>query len=339
MSFKGKKRATVEDIARLANVSVSTASRVFNPSWDGKIKDSTRKTVLAAAQELGYFGPNALVRGLNGHKTNIIALLIGQNLGMFYSKAMTRLIDEIRKSGRHALVLTVDPAKDNIDDIVADVYRFKVDGLIITSPATLDIITSIKSVEVPIVSFNRWVQDAAISCVYCDNRAIGRKAADYFIDKGHHKLAAISGLNHVSREGERVQAFAERVTERGGQIVALEKGDYSYQSALIASRRIFEQGQPDGIYCCEDMMAAATIDVAQSEFGLKVPQDLSVMGMDNTIISHFKHYDLTTMAHPFDDMIASTIDILELLIDSMAIQYQRVYSMDIIERSSVRDRC
>ncbi len=335
MTSQNKKRATVEDIARLAKVSVSTASRVFNPKWDGKIKESTRETVLAAASELGYFGTSALVRGLNGNKTNIIALLIGQQLGLFYSKVVTCLIDEIRKTGRHVLVLTVDPSKDNIDDIVADVYRFKVDGLIITSPATLDIITSITSVEVPIISFNRWVKGAEISCIYCDNRVIGRKAADYLIDKGHHKLAAISGHNNVSREKERVQAFAERALERGAEILAIEHGDYSYESALIASRNIFKKCKPDAIYCCEDMMAAATIDVAQMEFGLNVPKDVSIMGMDNTVVSQFKHYDITTMVHPFEEMIKGTIEILELLIESRNIQYQKTFTMDIIERSSV----
>lgn len=335
--MENRQRVTISDVAKLAGVSVSTAARVFNSGWSGNVKTASKEKVLAAAKELGYYGTNALAKSLNGSKTNIIAIITAEQLGSFYSKVVLELINAIKANGKQAMVFPVNPEVNSLTKIVAEVHQYCIDAAIVISPATYDVVRSFNTEDFPLVLFNRGTEDSNISAVYCDNFNVGRMAADFFMDQGLTQLGFLSGNNGPTVQMERLEGFTKRVQERGGVVTHVLDGNYTYASAVpLARQMLASSNRPEAVYCSEDSMAAAVIDVAQREFGLSIPQDLSVIGTDNTPLSEYLNYSITTFAHPLPEMLASTMEILDQLLESNTKQYERVYDMKLVIRDSVK---
>ena len=325
-----KKRISIVDVARWAGVSQATASRVFDPKWEGKIRPETRRAVEDAAKELGYYGTSALVRGLRGTRTGIIALVMGLTTGYLYQEVIMRFVRALRGKGWQVLIFEAEPAR-NVDAMIAQVCSYQVDGIIITAPATTTTeIDSFCETEIPVVVFNRAV------AVYCDGRTAAAAAADFLLSHGHRRIGVITGDANVSKEEGRIEGFCQRVEARGGEITAVIQGDYFYDSGYACAEALLKSQRPEAIFCAEDSIAMGAMDAARERFGLRIPEDLSIMGFDNISIGAFHSYRLTTMRHPLDKMIASTIEILEAMISEPSRQIERIYDMELVQRASVR---
>lgn len=330
------KRISIVDVARKAGVSQATASRVFDPKWEGKIRSGTRAAVEEAAKALGYYGTNALVRGLQGSPSGIVALVVGSTTGYFYLEVIMKFVRELRATGRQVLIFEADPAQD-LATIVAQVHCYRVDAIVITAAATSSaIIDRFCRTEIPVVAFNRPVESGICSAVYCDGVAASAAAADFLLEHGHKRFAVISGDANVSKELGRVKGFCDRARQRGGEILEVIDGDYLYESGYEAAKALLARHRPDAIFCVEDTIAMGAIDAARECFGLRIPEDLSVMGFDNTTVSRFHPYALTTVEHPVAEMIQSVIEIMEQMIASPEIRVKRVYEMKVVVRESVR---
>ena len=118
---KAKKRVSIVDVARLAGVSQATASRVFDPKWEGKIRPDTRSKVEEAAKSLGYYGTNALVRGLQGGSSGIVALVVGSTTGYFYLEVIMKFVHQLRATGRQVLIFEAG-LHENLVEVVIQHY-------------------------------------------------------------------------------------------------------------------------------------------------------------------------------------------------------------------------
>ena len=331
-----KKRVSIVDVARLAGVSQATAARVFDPKWEGKVRPETQAEVEKAAKELGYYGVNALVRGLLGSRTGIVALVMGVTTGYLYLEVIMMFVRALRAKGWQVLIFETEPTQD-VDTVISQVCSYQVDAIVITAPATASsVINSFCETEIPVVAFNRAVQGSHCSAVYCDGRLSATVAADFLLDHGHRQIAVISGEANVAKEEGRIEGFCQRVKERGGIITALVTGDYYYSEGYACAQEILKSGRPDAIFCAEDSIAMGAMDAARECFGLRVPEDISVMGFDDISVSSFHAYSLTTMRHPLDKMIQSTIEIVEAMITDPERRIERIYDMELVVRGSVR---
>ncbi len=336
MNSKKNKRVTIVDVAKLAKVSNSTASRVFDKKWDGLIKDETRQAVLDAAKSLGYLGTSALVRGLQRGRTNMVALVVGRTTGYFYLEVIMKFVRVLHATGRQVLIFEADPEKE-LENIVVQAHQYQVDAIIVTAAATSSsIINSFCDVSVPVIAFNRQVENSNISAVYCDGHAAACKVADFLMDNGHQTFMVISGNANVSKELGRIEGFCKRVEKRGGEILQIASGDYTYESGYAIASELLSIEKPDAFFCAEDTIAMGAIDAARGVFGLRIPEDLSVMGFDNTSVSRFKAYSLTTVEHPIMSMIEGTVDMMAKLLENPAKQMERIYDMRIVTRNSVK---
>lgn len=330
------KRISIVDVARRAGVSQATASRVFDPKWNGKIRPETRAAVEAAAKALGYYGANALVRGLQGSSSGIVALVVGATTGYFYLEVIMKFVRQLRAAGRQVLIFEADPAQD-IATIVAQVHCYQVDAIIITAAATSSaIIDQFCQTDIPVVAFNREVKSEICSAVFCDGAAASAMAADFLLDQGHQRFAVISGDANVSKEMGRVEGFCSRVRQRGGEILEIVDGDYLYESGYAIAGELLARRRPDAIFCAEDTIAMGAIDAARECCGLRVPEDLSVMGFDNTTVSRFHPYLLTTVEHPVAEMIQSTIEVMGRMIEDPKVRIKQRFDMQLVVRKSVR---
>lgn len=331
-----KKQVTSMDVARLAGVSQTSVSRVFNPHASRKPKEEIREKVLRAAEELGY-KPNAIARSLISKRTDIIAIVMGEKIGSFYSIILNKLIEKIQKKGMQILVFNIEP-EESIVNIIERVLQYQIDGLVITGGAlSSDTANECERRGIPLVVFNRYVNEINVSQVYCDDFSAGKEIADYLLNTGHKKVCCISGLKHPTATNYRENGFLERLKERGINECILEHGNYSYQSGYEVAKRLLDtSNKPDAIFCANDIMAMGLLDAARLEFNIDVPEQLSVIAVDDTEQAAWHGYSITTMRRPLDLMIDDTIEILEnKLKDSQMQPVSKVYKMELIRRNSV----
>ncbi|GAA0182939.1 LacI family DNA-binding transcriptional regulator [Clostridium sediminicola] len=332
MKKDGSKFATLSDVAKLANVSTITASRVYNPKWKGKVRETTVEKVHKAAKELGY-NPNGIARSLISQKTNIIAVVIGPNIGFFYERVLTKLIFKIQATGRQALIFVADPSV-GMEAVVAQVHHYRVDAIIVTSPATRsNIMNYFTNSKIPIILFNRAISNTNASAVWSDTIKAVDEVADFLVLNGHKFIGCVSG----EKKAERNEAFIEKLKEYNKKPVYIYEGDYSYESGYKAAiQMLTASNPPDAIFCAGDDMAMGVLDAARIEMGLNIPEDLSVIGFDDNPVAKKPAYDLTTVRQPVHEMIDATIEIIEELLENPEKQILKKIKMELVIRSTVK---
>jgi len=330
---KTTKSATVHDVARKANVSSSTVSRVFNPKWNGKVKIATVERVLEAANQLEY-SPNAIARSLHSSRTNIVAVIMGTQVGYFFEEFFFGLVSTLQASGRQVLVFTFSPEKD-IDDVMVQVRQYRVDAVLLLASATPQTIHRLSSTSLPVILVERQAPESNLSYICSDNYAGACMAAEYLFKMGHRRFGYLSGDASLSPATQRTDGFTETIQRLGGEIVAKVDGDFSYESAVVSLDTFLAAGKFDAIFCADDTMAMGIIDAAHQR-GLSVPEDFSVMGFDNHSISAFGSYTLTTISHNRSKLFAAVLKALDELIDAPDHQVRKVLPMTIVKRSSVK---
>lgn len=320
----------------MAGVSVPTASRVFDSRWNGHIHEQKRQAVLNAAKELGYLGTNALFRSIHNRQTNIIALVVGSELGYFYQSVVMKFVHALREKGKQVLIFEVD-AKQSTAQIISDVYSYQVDAVILTSAATeQDVVGGFEHTGKPLIIFDRLINSSEASCVYCDARAAAGKAADFLMEQGHSTFCVISGNANASKEFGRIEGFCERIKQRGGEILEVAVGDYTIESGYRLAGTLLKRHRPDALFCAEDIIAMGAMDAARQQLHWNVPEDLSVMGYDGSPVSGFYSYNLTTVQYPVDEMIECAVCFMELLLKDNSCQSIRVFEPEIFIGSTVK---
>ncbi len=296
-----------------------------------------RRKVMAAARQLGY-RPNAIGRILSQQASRIIGLVMIRFWNPFYTRLIEEFTSDLQARGYWVLLLNVaDDAE--MEQAVPAALQYQIDGLIITS-ATLSssLAEECARVGTPVVLFNRYGLNSQVNAVCCDNLAGGRMAADALASAGCCRPAYIGGEPGSSTNRDREQGFTDRIAERGLSVYARESGDYSYESGHAAAHRLLaSQPQPDAIFCANDLMAMAAVDVARSDYGLRVPEDLSVIGFDDIDMASWPKYSLTTIRQPVDRMVDATIEVLlQAIHQPQTERVVRFLSPSVVVRDSVR---
>lgn len=284
------------DVAKLAGVSQSAVSRAFTPG--ASIAEKTRQKVLEAAEELGYH-PNLLARSLATNRSNIVALAISYLENPFYAQMVKELSERLRETDRHILLFTA-PDGNQADPALERVLSYQVDALILTATKASEELTQ-KCVKagIPIIQINRESDLKGISTVRGQNRRAGEKAGEHLLSAGHKRFGFIGGSEGSSTSRIREHGFVDYLKSRGVTDIKVAYGNYTFEAATLAARD-FLQGsdRPDAIFCASDYMAFAVLEVAKNEFGLRIPEDLSVIGFDNVPEAAHMAYNLTTFSQP-----------------------------------------
>jgi DNA-binding LacI/PurR family transcriptional regulator len=303
------RRVTSVDVARLANVSQSAVSRSFNEN--GKVSAETRAKVLAAARTLGYT-PNVMARSLITQRTNMIGLVMADITNPFYPTVLEKFTLRLREMGQQVLLFTVPPDQD-ADALLPSLLEYQVDAVIITS-ATLssDMAWTLARQGRPVILFNRYVPNAGVSAVCCDNVEGGRLVANLLLNGGHKRLAYIAGKSNTSTNIDREKGFTDRLRERGITEWLREQGEYTYESGYEATCRLLRSdAPPSAIFCANDIMALGALDAARAACGKRVPEDVSIIGFDDIPTANWPAYNLTTIRQPVNRMISATLDLLK----------------------------
>ncbi len=301
-------KVTSQDVAKLAGVSQSAVSRVFTPGASASAR--TAEKVRQAAAELGY-RPNVLARSLITGRSRMIGLVVAYLENYFYPEAVERLSNALQAEGYHVLVFMTSQTTGNIDHVLEEILDYQVDGIIMASVGlSSDLTRKCQAAGVPVVLFNRS-QDDDVWAVTSDNKAGGRRVAELFLAAGHDRIGYIAGWEGASTQRDREAGFVETLAAGGKTLSAREVGDFKADVAKEAARRMFAgPDKPDAVFVANDHMAIVVMDVLRFELGLRVPEDVSVVGYDDVPPASWAAYDLTTIRQSADEMVTATLDLL-----------------------------
>lgn len=309
---KPPERVTSADVARLAGVSQSAVSRVFTPG--ASVSPRTAAKVRAAAERLGY-RPNVLARSLITGRTRIIGLVVAYLDNQFYPVALELLSRALQARGYHILVFMAGDAGDSgeaVAEVVRELLDYQVEGLVTASVAMTDELTArCSAAGIPVVLFNRGQDDPRLSEVTSDNVAGARRATEFLIAGGHRRIAHVMGWQGSSTGRDRARGFRAAMAAAGLAPHGLIDGMYRRETAAAATRELFEATvPPDAVFVGNDHMAFAVMDTIRHELGLRIPEDVSVVGYDDVPMAAWPAYDLTTVRQPVHRMVEATVEAL-----------------------------
>ena len=304
--------ASIEDVAKRANVSISTVSRVLNRR--NIVNPATCKRVEEAIAELGY-RPNVFARGLMLRKSNILGLVLPDLHGEFYSEVIRGANLKTRELGYHLLVSSVSAEDDGQDVLSAVGTQGLVDGLIVmVTEMSSRIRSSLAGAEMPLVVLDGDVQGVEHDTVAIDHHKGAEAMVRHLIESNADDRVLFIGGHETNLDTiDRLNAYRKVLAEVGRQpgpedVVHL---DYRYETAFdYASERVLKWAeQPTTVFAANDEMAAGVIDAAIAST-LAVPGDIRVVGFDDTRIAQLTRPRLTTVRVPMADMGAKAIELL-----------------------------
>ena len=317
-------RVTSKDVAKLAGVSQSAVSRVFTAG--GSVSPQTRKKVHASAKKLGY-RPNVLARGLITGRSRIIGVVAGYLENQFYPEAIRKLTANFQTKGYHTLIFITDSKGENMDDILSEILDYKVDALVIAS-VTMSSLLARRCLQegIPVVLFNRAQEDESLNAVCSHNYHGGKKVAEHLLDIGCRRPGYIAGLETAMTQRDREMGFVNGLESKGVAIIGRAVGNFDFAEAKIATETLFRQPDPpDCVFVANDHMAFAVLDTLRHDIGLRVPEDVCVVGYDDVPIAAWPSYDLTTVRQPINQMVEETVSIVMKAIDNPDMERRRIY--------------
>ncbi len=329
-------KVTATQVAERAGVSQSAVSRVFTPG--ASVSRKTAEKVRKVADEMGY-RPNVLARSLITGRSRIIGVVVAYFENQFYPDAVEKLSNALQREGYHVLIFMASQTAGNIDGVLDEIIDYQVDGLIMASVAmSSELAERCEAAGIPVVLFNRSQDGDRVSAVTSNNVAGGRKMAEFLLAGGHRRIAHIAGWEGASTQRDRERGFVEGLRAAGQDLFDRTVGDFHFDSTMQAARDMFAKDQkPDAVFVANDHMAFAVMDVVRTEFGLRVPEDVSIVGYDDVPIAAWPSYDLTTIRQRSNIMVEETIDLLLTQIEDVGAAPRHI-AVDgpLIVRSSAR---
>ncbi|AIQ11657.1 LacI family DNA-binding transcriptional regulator [Paenibacillus durus] len=328
---------TIKDVAKMANVSIATVSRVLNNL--GGYSDKTKQRVNEAIRELGY-QPNAIARGLINKRTQTLGVLFPNVSSSFSSDILQGVEDFAHSRNYSVLVCNTDGEEKRTMKYLQLLREKQVDGIIFSSSMLKDeYYETIKSMKIPVVLISSQSNYPAIPYVTINDRLAACDAVEYLINRGHRKIAMIAGTeNDVLTGAPRMDGYLRALRKHRIPIDEryLVHGDFRFESGCKALETLLRTA-PDitAIFAASDEMAIGVLSAA-SRHGLKVPDDLSVIGFDGLQLSNMVVPPLTTVSQPLQEMGKIAAETLIRSIETGETAEGIIVSHSIVERQTVR---
>ncbi|WP_187373156.1 catabolite control protein A [Bacillus rubiinfantis] len=331
---------TIYDVAREANVSMATVSRVVN--GNPNVKPVTRKKVLEVIERLGYV-PNAVARGLASKKTTTVGVIIPDISNIFFAE-LARGIEDIATMYKYNIILSnSDQNKDKELHLFHTMLGKQVDGIVFMSGhITEDHVTEFEKSQLPIVLAGSIEPTETIPSVNIDYEQAAFDSVKEFIERGHRHIAFVNGpLYEPDITVKKLNGYKRALAE--GNIPFNEdfiiEGDYTYDSGLEAIEKMLELPEkPTAVFVGADEMALGVVHGAQDK-GFQIPEDLEVITSDNTRLSLMVRPQLTTVVQPLYDIGAVAMRLLTKLMNKEKVEEQIVVLPHRIEhRQSTKEQ-
>ncbi len=319
---------TLEDIARMAGVSRSTVSRVLN--HHPHVRPEVRERVWEVVRRVGY-QPHAAARSLATQKTQIIGLIIPEAVSTlfadpFFPLLITGITDACYQHGYHLMLSLFTTPQQEAELSTQLLGGGYLDGVILASTRLDDpLIERLLSGRIPFVLIGRH-SDPRVNYVDVDNVAGARMAVDYLLRQGHRRVATITGPLNMAAGQDRLEGYKQALQARHLPVdeALIVEGDFTEQGGMAAMRRLLALAErPTAVFAASDTMAIGAIK-AIKDAGLRVPDDITVVGFDDIPQASYLDPPLTTVRQPIAQLGKTAVHILVDLIRYGAERTQRV---------------
>ncbi|RTQ95094.1 LacI family DNA-binding transcriptional regulator [Lysinibacillus telephonicus] len=329
-------KVNIYDVAKAANVSIATVSKVINNT--GRIGEKTRQKVLDVINELEY-KPNLIASALMGKNTCTIGFILPDLANPFFS-VLARYVEDVASSFNYNVVIcSTDYSTEKEEMYVSLLMQKNVDGFILASGfENFDTIKKIQESNIPIVLVARNAPNGDdLNLVSISDYDAGYNATTYLISQGHQNISIIA--RDIWSNRERFRGYVDAMKNNG--LIPMNEIYYAKESTIQAGYnsllQIMEESQikPTAIFACNDLMAAGAIKSCK-KLGLQVPNDISIIGFDNTIITEIIEPPLTTVAQPQKTIAVEAVNLLMNAINGDTEGRKIILDTEIIERETVK---
>jgi len=327
---------TIKDVAKASGVSVATVSRVLH-NLSG-YSEKTKQNVLKAVEELGY-QPNAIARGLINKRTQTIGVLVPDVSSSFSSEILHGIEQVANDKGFSVIMCNTDEDGKRTLKYLQVLGEKQVDGVIFTSGSLEDeYYKLLKQMRVPVVLVNTLSHKHAIPYVKVDDRQASYHATEYLIRKGHRDIAMICGTITDTIAGvPRLEGYRQALEDHGLEYMEsrVGYGNFRLDMGREAMKKLLDEAPPfTALFAASDEMAIGAMGVAL-ERGLKIPEDMSIIGYDDLVFSRMVFPPLTTIHQPLPMMGRMASEMLIQLIEGTDQVSSSIVSHQLIERQTV----
>ncbi|HHB1595253.1 TPA: substrate-binding domain-containing protein [Vibrio campbellii] len=331
--------ATMKDIAKLAGVSTSTVSHVINKTRF--VSEEISERVNNAAKELNYYAPSALARSLKVNRTKTIGMLVTTSTNPFFGEVVKGVERSCYQKGYSLILCNTEGDNERMRESINTLLQKRVDGLILMCSSLegerIDVFE--RYPDIPVVVMD-WGPMLFTSDKIQDNSLRGGYlAAKYLIDCGHKEVGCITGPLIKHQAQMRYEGYKRAMLEAELEFNAnwIVESDFECEGGYQAFKKMVERGPlPSSIFVSNDMMAMGAINAA-NELGIKIPEQLSIIGYDDIHIAKFMSPSLTTIHQPKYRLGQAAVETLLRKLDEKSDEAQVVQlEPTLVERNSVR---
>lgn len=292
------KRTTIQDVAKEAGVSITTVSRVINKNYP--VKEATRKKVEEAIESLG-FAPNLLARSLIQNSTKTVGILTPSLENLFFSEVIKGIDTIMRDYGYTTFLCHTEGEPENEVEMIQSLMNRQVDGIVMIDPRKENVVSGYfenLSKKVPLLLINGHFKGVQCNYVLNDAQTGVSEALKYFEEKGSDRIAFLRGKRSYSYDiKEEVYSDFVKARDLTENIIRIKDGNdvKTVEQAKEATMKVLQgSNPPNAILACNDWMGVGAINGVKA-LGLRIPEDVRVIGFDNTIISQIIEPKLSTV--------------------------------------------
>ena len=330
-------KATIQDVAKKANVSIATVSRILN----GQVgySEETKEKVLLAIKELGY-RRNSIARGLVTKKSNIIGVLLPDVSTTFSAEILRGIEDYAHESGYSVVICNTGVDGVRVKEYIETLESRQIDGIInISINMKDDECQLLKDYHIPCVFISMLNYKYQFPYVKVDDLQAAACATQYLIDKGHKRIAMISGSeDDYVAGGPRLMGYKQALMANqipiDSQLIKI--AGFGFEDGVSATQELLKEEDFTAIFAVSDHVAVGAIQVIHA-MGKKVPDDISVIGYDNTAIAEMCNPPLTSLAQPLYEMGMASVQKILKVIEEKVVVSSEVFNHSIVERKTVRE--
>ncbi len=325
---------TLKDVAERAGVSRSAVSRTFTPG--ASVSPKMRTLVERAAQELGY-SPNALASSLTTGRTKLIGLVSNNFRNPLFLEIFDLFTRGLQDLGLRPLLVNLSDETDPANS-VRMLQQYSVDGVIVAS-STLppDFALAFREARIPVVnSFGRASAAPPVHVVGIDNIEAGRMAARRILAAGYSHVSFLGGPEDATSTQDRLKGFAEILSQSKAHFSYSFAEAYSFDAGRRAMQALLTQEPAQAYFGGDDVLSIGAL-TAMQEAGLRVPQDIGILGVNDMEAASWPNINLTTISQPIHQIVAASVDLMDSMLDEQAGPPRcHVFPCDVIERGTLK---
>jgi DNA-binding LacI/PurR family transcriptional regulator len=295
------------DVAQRAGVSKSLVSLALR--GDSRVREETRQAILRAADQLGY-RPNAVARSLVSKRTHVVGVMLSDLHNQYFVEVVDGIEEEAISARYRALINTGGRLPEREWEALETLLQLRTDGIILAGTVLPAARILAAASAVPLVLVARSSRSSAVDSVANDDRAGARMAVEHLVELGHRRIAHVDGGDGAGAEARR-SGFLDAMGEHGlGDSAVVVRGDYTEAGgASGVDGLLADSPPPTAVFVSNDLAAVGAMHALERQ-GLRVPEDVSVVGYDNTALAALGHIDLTTIDQPRRELGATAVRLL-----------------------------